>query len=186
MCYVVKNRLAAAQEKSAPLPPELKYDAYDLNLLDYDLRRIMKTAESFGASVTFVNIPSDVLLSQAAADPQIAERYQELERHIAGVVDDPVVDRAHLLARLADPARRAPGDLPDPIVRAELLGDQTPVPTTDVLPALDHQGAVVPPQQVAALFDPQSYLGSAGSFVDAALAAHAHSKHAHSKDGPAA
>jgi 3-carboxy-cis,cis-muconate cycloisomerase len=42
------------------------------------------------------------------------------------------------------------------------------------------------PQQVAALFDPQSYLGSAGSFVDAALAAHAHSKHAHSKDGPAA
>jgi lysophospholipase L1-like esterase len=85
MFYVLKNRLAAAQEKSAPLPPELKYDAYDLNLLDYDLRRIMKTAESFGASVTFVNIPSDVLLSQAAADPQIAERYQELERHIAQV-----------------------------------------------------------------------------------------------------
>jgi 3-carboxy-cis,cis-muconate cycloisomerase len=46
--------------------------------------------------------------------------------------------------------------------------------------------AYLSPQQVAALFDPQSYLGSAGSFVDAALAAHAHSKHAHSKDGPAA
>jgi 3-carboxy-cis,cis-muconate cycloisomerase len=37
------------------------------------------------------------------------------------------------------------------------------------------------PQQVAALFDPQSYLGSAGAFVDAALAAYASSK-----DGSAA
>lgn len=85
MFYVMKNRMAAAQEKSAPLPPELRYDAYDLNLLDYDLRRIMKTAEGFGASVTFVNIPSDVLLKQAAADPQIAARYEELERQISEV-----------------------------------------------------------------------------------------------------
>ena len=86
MMYVIKNRMAAGKSASESVPPELKYDAYDVNILDYDLKRIMATAERLGASVTFFNIPSDALFKYAAKDPGIESRYLQIEDHIDSLV----------------------------------------------------------------------------------------------------
>ena len=86
MMFVMKNRMASGKAKSEQVPPELKYDAYDLRLMEYDLKRIIATAERFGASVTFFNIPSDAMFRQAGQDPAIHSRYLELERHLDSVI----------------------------------------------------------------------------------------------------
>lgn len=63
------------------LPPEVKYTDRDLAILDYDVRSIMKTADSQGAQVTFLNLP-DRKMFDKNIDSKVEERYEALEQHI--------------------------------------------------------------------------------------------------------
>jgi len=67
-------------------PNELAHDARDLRILEYDLRRIMETADRHGAQVTVVNIPGLDLLLQAPKSRPVEERYLALEGRLSAMI----------------------------------------------------------------------------------------------------
>jgi len=68
------------------LPGELNYTEQDFKIVEYDIRTIMKTADTYHSSVTFLNIPSNSILLGAIADPKIEGKYLDLEKQIQRVI----------------------------------------------------------------------------------------------------
>jgi hypothetical protein len=67
---------------------ELYFDNVDLDILAYDLRDIMHTAELHGAEVIFFNIPGMKIVQQAKKDSDLDARYKGLESFIETVVNN--------------------------------------------------------------------------------------------------
>ena len=76
---------------SSSTPPELNYSAQDLEILAHDIRDMIETAKSKGATITFTNLPSQVLLRKTV-DPngdgkEFDKAYSKLENEINKMVE---------------------------------------------------------------------------------------------------
>jgi hypothetical protein len=90
-------------------PNELVHDAWDLRILEYDLRRIMEMADRQGARVTVLNIPGMDLLLRSRKSREVEARYLALERRISDITGEGrhryVSYYRHLREARVDPSR---------------------------------------------------------------------------------
>lgn len=80
------ERLQTLGNHQPPLPEELAYDAFRLNILRHDLDRIIRTARAQGARTFVTNLPSWPLLDAMGQDPSTARKYQRLEDTLSGMI----------------------------------------------------------------------------------------------------
>lgn len=80
------ERLQTLRNHQSTLPEELDYDAFRLNILQYDLDQIIHTARAQGARTFITNLPSWPLLDAIGNDPRTAQKYQQLEDTLTNMI----------------------------------------------------------------------------------------------------
>lgn len=77
--------LGSIKNKPSKTPRELGYDSTDWKILNTDIRDITKTADSLGATVTFINLPSRDILQLSKNE---AEKYRAVETKLTESVSN--------------------------------------------------------------------------------------------------
>jgi hypothetical protein len=73
----VNHRKTAALEGSSPA--ELEFDSTAFRILEYDMEQIMHIADRNNATVCFINLPSQQLLTKSASQINTLKKYKSLE-----------------------------------------------------------------------------------------------------------
>lgn len=88
---VVLNTMWLRHERHSRLrkmkPFELLAGVADWQILEYDLEYIMDSANKYGAKVTFLNLPSRILLEKCNESPDLDREYLYLENRVRSITE---------------------------------------------------------------------------------------------------